>query len=58
MKTRFKRQIKNFLIPNARDDLLEFLCMLKSQSSQYGKSSLDSPIDQLESKVYYVKFAE
>ena len=50
--------IKNFPVPNTRDDLLEFLSMLKPKSSKYGKPSSDSPIDKLESKAYYIKFAE
>ena len=51
--------IKNFPVPNTREDLLEFLSMLKPKSSKYGKlTTATSVTDKAESQAYYVKLAE
>ena len=49
--------IQNFPVPNTRDDLLEFLSMLKPKSSKYGKyGTTQSEIAQ--ARAYYVKYVE
>lgn len=52
--------IQNFPVPNTRNDLLEFLSTLMPKSSKYGKrtSPISSESEAVESKAYYVKFAE
>lgn len=51
--------IKNFPVPNTREDLLEFLSMLKPKSSKYGKLfTASSTTDKAESQAYYVKYVE
>lgn len=51
--------IKNFPVPNTRDDLLEFLSLLKPKSSKYQKivPAADSEQYRL-APAYYVKYVE
>lgn len=51
--------IKNFPVPNTRDDLLEFLSLLKPKSSKYQKlgSAADTEHYQL-APAYYIKYVE
>lgn len=51
--------IKNFPIPNTRDDLLEFLSLLKPKSSKFKKMSLGSDQEDLHlAPAYYIKYVE
>ena len=52
--------IQNFPVPNTRDDLLEFLSMLKPKSAKYGKAetTMGAESEKKLSIAYYVKYAE
>lgn len=49
--------IQNFPVPNTREDLLEFLSMLKPKSSRYGKYGMTQS-EATEAKACYVKYVE